>query len=1502
MSRFPYAGLRPFDRHEVDIFFGRDQQVYELLERLGQTHFLAVLGASGCGKSSLVRTGLLPSLDSGFLTCAGSNWRLAEMRPGNKPFENLSQVLLEALGSAYTAAFHDKTQAMAFLQVALQRGAGSIGEILRESPLPEKTNLLLLIDQFEEIFRYRATEQATAFVWLLLESCRLPNVYVIITMRSDFLSDCSHFLGLPEVINQGLYLTPRLSREQLRDAIELPAIVFNSRVDAALCNRLLNDVGNNPDQLPLLQHVLMQMWRLEKGKSLSLEHYAQIGGLENALSNHVETIFNRLTANQQRLAEVLFRSLCERGDTQCDIRRPVRLDEVAALAEVECSKVIEVIDEFRKEGRSFLTPSYPQPLLAESMIDISHESLIRQWWRLKEWVTEESKSATIYQRLEKNALLWHNNEHGFYRTPELENALSWQQTQNPTPLWARRYGQHFDLAMSFLKQSFQEQQKKIAEQQTLLQAEQARKFKQVRSIAFATGCGLLVMSLLAGWAWWERHNARLQTQQIIQLETQHITELFQALLVHAGLLAKSEDYAGAKQVLEKTLILDAKLDANVAARQVHARNLLSSFVQMLGAGAEQIYNTAGYPLFSVAVSPDGKLLASAGENGALVIFEVKTGKLLQRLAEQSNHTGETQDTTVRHVRFTVKRVLFTPQGDKLLSTADDRKLIIWQRQQNSFIQQTIWTSPEKIVALAMSPDGKTLAIGTANNQITLSDIATNQIIRTLTKHTASIAANGLTFNATGDYLASAFYDNTAIIWRVATGEMLHILKGHTSSILSVAFSPDGTQLATGSDDKTIRLWDIASETSQAFVGHQKGILALHFVGNGEQLVSASIDRDIRIWDSRSGVTLRFLQEHNAAVSALTSYAGHLFSASKDGTLRRWALTLPYQQSISVANEPVSAAISPDLQHVAVGFQNGALHLYDSSTGHPRWEKNQAHNTLVTRLTFNKEGNLLASASADSTAKIWQFNPALPTNLLSEQKTLSGHTDTVNAVTFSPDSSTVATASDDGSIGLFPLQGQKSPVFITPAHNGNVSSVSFSKTGQQLLSGGRDIKLWSLQPKPLLLKSFPKASSFFWSTLSPDSHYTASVGRDQVIEIYNIESGQLKYVLDGHQQAVFKSIFSPDSLQLASVGDTSIRFWNLDKGNALFTLRLPTKDVWPAPIWDFDFRCADGQCLVAAPLVNKTLVLYHLFYDKQWSKEQADDIQGNLSLWQSYLKLVTTLHRQKAVDASLQAQREADVIGEVLMYANPYNVTIQRLALHNFLQQAELHKSLPDLPAALTAYEKAIAVSEFLLKQSPSDLQSQAEIFAAFSEGAACLEQSQQPAQANLLYQRLFALPLNFVHLLIERIAVAEKQGATDIANQDVQSVLQRVNKTDAEELHNVGYALARLTSRYNEAYPLLQQALRLRPENATTLDSIGWLLHKMGKNQESLSYLLQAKKQLPNPEQDPAELAWHLTEVLWELDRKTEARAVLLEALQTYPDAHVLQDIAKKLQIPPAPL
>jgi energy-coupling factor transporter ATP-binding protein EcfA2 len=484
-DEFPYPGLRPFERDETDIFFGREEHTDQLLERLDHTHFLAVLGPSGCGKSSLVRTGLLAGLETGLLVSAGAHWRVAEMRPGNHPFARLTEALLadSALGPEYRAyvtsyltgqtestAFFAASQHHGMLQAQLRHGPLSIHELLANAPLPEHTKFLIVVDQFEEIFRYYqqgAEDEAAAFVSLLLASSQHGDVYVVITMRSDFLGDCALFHGLPEAINHGLFLTPRLNREQLRAASEEPAGVFGGKLEHALVNRLLNDTGNNPDQLPVLQHALMRMWTIasgssdnadgEEGITLTMDHYAQIGGLDTALSQHADEAYNELYPAQQHIAEIMFRSLSERRSDRRDTRRPVALSEVATLAQAPWQQIATVVDVFRQEGRSFLTPPVGRDLEPDSVLDISHESLIRQWPRLQDWTTQEAEAAELYQRLEDSACRWQQGHAALWRTPELEAALACRERARPTVAWAQRYGQHFDLAMRFLDASAAQQ-------------------------------------------------------------------------------------------------------------------------------------------------------------------------------------------------------------------------------------------------------------------------------------------------------------------------------------------------------------------------------------------------------------------------------------------------------------------------------------------------------------------------------------------------------------------------------------------------------------------------------------------------------------------------------------------------------------------------------------------------------------------------------------------------------------------------------------------------------------------------------------------------------------------------------------------------------------------------------------------------------------------------------------------------------------------------------------
>ena len=267
----PYPGLRSFRPEETDIFFGREVQVAEMVDLLGRSRFLAVTGTSGSGKSSLVRTGLRDALSRGVLAQAGARWIVADFRPGLQPRHALAAALLDATGRPREP--HDND----LLQAALSRGPLSLVEWFRELSVPPDTNLLLLVDQFEELFRFgregitdaAIRDEMDGFVRLLLASAASAEgrIYVVLTMRSDFLGECAEFPGLAEAISRSQFLTPRLNCDQLRQAIEGPAAVYGGRVEPALVARLLNDMGTNPDQLPLMQHAMMRLWSAAGGHS-----------------------------------------------------------------------------------------------------------------------------------------------------------------------------------------------------------------------------------------------------------------------------------------------------------------------------------------------------------------------------------------------------------------------------------------------------------------------------------------------------------------------------------------------------------------------------------------------------------------------------------------------------------------------------------------------------------------------------------------------------------------------------------------------------------------------------------------------------------------------------------------------------------------------------------------------------------------------------------------------------------------------------------------------------------------------------------------------------------------------------------------------------------------------------------------------------------------------------------------------------------------------------------
>lgn len=449
----PFVGLRPYEADDSLLFFGRREQITELMRRLAERRFLAVVGSSGCGKSSLVRAGLIPVLRAGFLVAERDDWVVATMKPGDAPLARLVDAF---------AGVGARAPADGLLQDVHERGVEALMDALAPCAGAD-ANVLLVVDQFEEVFRFcrgpggRPSDGAADFVSLLIElsAQRRVPVYVVLTMRSDFLGDCDVFLGLPEALNHGQYLVPRLSREQRRDAIEGPVRLYRHQISPRLTDRLLNETFDTRDDLPVLQHALMRTWDQWRRKSqgeIDVEDYEGIGTIRDALSRDADASLSGLDERGLLLAKRLFQALTTVDSANRGIRRPARLHAVAERCGVDPADVWTIVARFRSGGRSFLVVS-SEDVEDDPVIDISHESLIRQWKALGHWVHEERESIQVYRRLAESARLHRAGRSGLYRDPDLQVALDWRAAESPNAAWAAHLGEDYEPAMAFLDAS-----------------------------------------------------------------------------------------------------------------------------------------------------------------------------------------------------------------------------------------------------------------------------------------------------------------------------------------------------------------------------------------------------------------------------------------------------------------------------------------------------------------------------------------------------------------------------------------------------------------------------------------------------------------------------------------------------------------------------------------------------------------------------------------------------------------------------------------------------------------------------------------------------------------------------------------------------------------------------------------------------------------------------------------------------------------------------------------
>lgn len=1214
-SHLPYPGLRPFFRHEADIFFGREAQTDELLQKLAHSHFVAVVGPSGCGKSSLVRAGLIASLETGLVTSAGSRWRIATMRPGNQPMRALAEALLEdsALGPERAGA----PDAAQFLAATLWRGPLGLLEALQETPIEEGANLLLLVDQFEEIFRYRDRgdpDEAHAFVALLLETARRTDipVYVVMTMRSDFLGDCALFNGLPEAMNESQYLTPRPTREQRRAAIVGPARVFGGDVDPALVNRLLNETGEDPDQLPLLQHLLMRMWtrtrsagelsanrellgrpapalgveEADTGVYLTMDDYERAGGLFNALSRHADEAWSALDEEQQRIAEVLFRNLCERGPKDRDTRRPVRVDEVAEVAGVGVGAAIEVIDAFRDPHSSFILPAPPAGLEPETIVDISHESLIRLWDRLNEWVRRESESAETYLLLEQNARLWSEGKAALWGSPNLERALDWRRREQPTEQWAARYGEHFELAMQFLKESRRKQKADLV----------ARRRARIRQRALWAGTALLVVtSSLASWALWERSKAQENLRETRAREIAYASlenlrrdpERSLLLALHAASIdtgsetpgREVEDALRRSQHLSRLRYRFESPDAKVTAIAFSPDGRRIATAGNDGTGgirdtesAEHlgidIGHEAGSAILDVAYSADGAKLATADVAGVAMVRGIADDGTLSGppVILGGGEDGEGHEGGINGIAV-------SPDGATVATAGADGTVAFWNAADGALLAQQP-AHEGRANTVVFSADGATLASGGEDGTVVVWDTVTHERLETVARDAAPSEVVSVALSRDGSRLAAGHAGNLTVLWSTDSYEVVDVFGEHNAEVNDVAFSPDGRTLATASADRTVKLWSTgAGKLVNTLYGHRKQVWDVEFSRNGEYIASADAGGTLILWDSGAATGAASFRGHENWVFGVDYDPNRqrIVSSSMDGSVRVWD---PITLEEVVAMGGREAAPLEQAQTVSRAVQ--AADAGGSAL---------AHDDGVVSAVFDATGTRIASASVDGTVKVWDAGTGvlLARYPRAENETFAPMYD----VAFDHDGRWLA------AVGMEPA-----PVLVidlethaverigagegdgSGAHAGIVTGVAFSPDGLKLATSSMDgtAILWDAASSAVEHRLEGHGDAVWDVTFSPDGRRLATASYDRTAIVWDVESGESLATLRGHQAPVWSAAFSADGERIATASsDLTAKIWDARSGDELKSLPGHTLGVWNVAFVD------DGRRLVTTSL-------------------------------------------------------------------------------------------------------------------------------------------------------------------------------------------------------------------------------------------------------------------------------------------------------------------------------
>ncbi len=1151
----PYKGFNFFNDNETDanFFFGREKDIRKIGNKLNDNSFILVIGASGSGKSSVVRAGLIQKQ---LRQEEKDNWIILPIiEPGNKPLQRLNDACYELQKNFQkTDRIYNLIDDFKQTQLPIIEDFKTILEELQKSQKNQKT-YLLVIDQFEEVFTLNVSKDEVQKRDCFLELVTSVSKYkdsplkVVVTMRDDFFPNCLNHTTLNNLnISDFIHITP-LVGQGLRDAIEKPAARQGYPIEQALLDHLERDVINEPGSLPLLEFTLQQLWQEkdkaehliplsayshQDDKALAIGETKKISGLKKFVNIHADKVYEYSDFDQEKpeskrpnkereWIRLVFLRLVRTGRENTDTRerRPLsHLLKIVSDQGDDCNELQQVIESLIR-GRLLVSN---QSNNDQREIDLAHEALIDGWQQFVKWRDQAREFRRLAQRLEDARQEWQKASEEQKKGNLMQGALLAQVREE------------LEKIKPFLAD--QEDSVKFYELSDANDKEEKEKLKQL----LAEKIEALTEAKLRESA------ARVQNL----IPTQPLDALLLAIeTVKTNLNRISEK----NQISEKELIPVKTLAKHPGSiLGVVQASLSESVARAIVPNVCEGHQEA---VKSVAFSSEGEMIVSSTQK--MAYFWDSSGKtLLKELP------------LCKDKSYDVNSIAFSSKSRKIVGGCSDNIVRVW-----SFEGELLYTLQEHqkaVKSVAFSPDGKTIVSGSEDKTIRLWNINGQPIeSRLLGEHKGRV--NAVAFSPNGQMIVSGSKDKTIRLWNISGQPIESRLLGkHKDSVTAVAFSPNGQMIVSGSEDKTIRLWDIEGGLVKQLHGHDHWIHSVAFSPNGQMIVSGSEDTTVRLWDIEGRPVGHPLRGHSDRVNAVAfSPDGQMIvSGSYDKKMILWAIINhnPIFEPLSDHQDSVNAvAFSPDGQKIVSGSSDKTLRLWNSNTGKSIIQPLHGHDQSVNAVAFSPDGQKIVSGSSDKTLRLWNSNTGE-----SIRQPLGGHEDSVNAVAFSPNGQMIVSGSSDSTIRLWKIQGE----CIDKKSLGSkcqIFSVAFSPNGEMIATGssdgisGGELCLWNINNNCItpLWRQWRK-TSIQCVAFSPNGEIIATGSSDGKLRLWNIKGDYFEDTKpwDAHPKdnndGVRCVAFSPDGQMIVTGGeDKVIRLWGI-KGSPIGQAWSQHKDI------------------------------------------------------------------------------------------------------------------------------------------------------------------------------------------------------------------------------------------------------------------------------------------------------------------------------------------------------